>query len=282
MAVPVNKTPLVGAKRDAALAITALFKTYGLESLAPYITQYLQQGYAPDTVSILLQQTPAYKTRFAGNTARIKAGLSVLSPGEYLATERAYRDTLAKHGLPVGFYDKPSDFQSFIEKDISPTELDQRATAASDFIQKNDKQTLDYFKKYYTTGDMVAFALDSKRAAPLVGKAFQASNIGGAATASGVNIDRARAEELAAGGITTQQAQQGFGEVGQDLRAAKQLSQIYGGQALTQDDLINSLFENNADASERKKKLASKERASFNGASGLSRGALTSDPSGTE
>jgi hypothetical protein len=284
-AAPINpQTGLTGAQRDAATAITDTFTTYGLGSLAPDVISYLKQGYSADTVSILLQQTAAYKQRFIANDARAKAGLAVLSPAQYLATEQAYRQVLSKWGVPTGFYDQNSDFTAFLSKDISATEVDQRAQAASDFVNKNDPATLAYFKKYYSSGDMVAYALDPTRAAPLVGKAFEAANIGGAASTNGVNIGQSTAETLAGAGITSQQAQQGFGLVGQNLAPATNLSSVYGGQAVTQQDLVNSTFNtgDSADATLRINKLASQERASFGGSSGVSATALSSGSGSSE
>jgi hypothetical protein len=278
MAAAINpQTGLTGAQRDAATAITDTFTTYGLASLAPDVITYLKEGYSADTVSILLQQTAAYKQRFIANVARAKNGLSVLSPAQYLATEDSYAQVMQKYGLPAGFHDKASDYQKFLENDVSAAELDTRAQAASDFVNKNDPATLAYFKKYYSSGDMIAYALDPTRAEPLVGKAFEASNIGGAASTNGVNIGQSTAETLATAGVTTQQAQTGFGLVGQDQATAANLSSIYGGQPLTTQDLINSTFNtgDSADATLRKNKLASQERASFGGTSGVSTTALS-------
>ena len=77
--------------QDAIASLTDTFKNYGLGSLAGRIAEYLYQGYSQDTVSLMLQDSPEYKKRFAGNDARVKNGLPVLSPKEYLATESAYR-----------------------------------------------------------------------------------------------------------------------------------------------------------------------------------------------
>ena len=71
---------LTGANRDAAKALVELFKQYGLESLAPKIVEFIQNGYSADTTAILLQDTTEYKQRFAANEARRKKGLPVLSP----------------------------------------------------------------------------------------------------------------------------------------------------------------------------------------------------------
>ena len=267
---------LTGAQRDANAAVLALFTSYGLASLAPVIMSYIKNGYSADTASIMLQDTTQYKTRFAGNTARIKAGLSVLSPAEYLATEKSYGQIMSKYGLPAGFHDQTSDYQKFIEADVSPVELDQRAQSASDFVNRNDAQSLAYFKQYYSTGDMIAYALDPKRAAPLVGKAYEASLIGGAAATQGLGVSKLVSEDLAGRGITADQASQGFGIVSADQKAANELSNIYGGGPLTQQDLIDSTFKNDAVATQRKNKLASQERANFGGSGGASSTALSS------
>src|SRR5574342_3329 len=90
---------LTGESRDAFMAINSLFKGYGLESLAGKIYEYVKNGYAADTISILLQDTAEYKQRFSGNEARKAAGLPVLSPGEYLAVEASYRQIMQSAGL---------------------------------------------------------------------------------------------------------------------------------------------------------------------------------------
>src|ERR1019366_4736683 len=258
-------------------ALTALFTSYGLASLAPVIMGYIKNGYSADTASIMLQDTAQYKARFIGNVARAAKGLAVLTPAQYLATEDSYAQVMQKYGLPAGFHDKTSDYQKFIENDVSAAELDTRAQAASDFVYKSDSATVAYFRKYYSTGDMIAYALDPTRAAPLVGKAYDAASIGGAAADNGVTIGQSTAETLGNAGVTAQQAQQGFSLVGQDAGTAANLSSIYGGQPLTTQDLINSTFNtgDSADATLRKNKLASQERASFGGTSGVSTTALS-------
>ena len=270
---------LTGASRDAAAALTSLFTSYGLGSLAPQIVGFLKQGYSSDTVSLLLQDTAAYKQRFAANAAREKAGLPVLSPAQYLATEQSYRQIMQQAGLPPGFYDQPSDFTKFLEQDISPAEIQSRVQAASTFVNSADQNALNYMKQYYTQGDLMAYALDPTRAAPLVGKAFDAAQVGGAAADQGLAVDKATADELASKGISAAQASQGFSLVASDLPNATRLSQIYGG-GLSQQDLINETFLNDAGAAFKRQTLASKERANFGGSSGVNNGSLTTSTAG--
>lgn len=269
---------LTGPQRDAASAVISVMSQFGLESLAPKIAEYVRNGYSADTVTLLLQDTPEYQQRFIANKARIKAGLPALSPGEYIATERAYGQVLRKYGVPAGFYDQPGDFQKFLENDMSPAELDSRAQAASDFIQRADPNQMNFFKQYYTQGDMVAYALDPKRAEPLVGKAFQAASLGGDAAAQGLDITKSYAEHLAGQGLTEAQARQGFGIVATDAARARELSAIYAGseQALTTQDLMAATLEGDAKAQDKANKLASRERAAFGGSSGVNKSSLQS------
>jgi hypothetical protein len=123
-------------QRDAATILTRTVHQYGLGSLAGQITGFIQQGYSADAISILLQNTPEYKQRFAANDARLKKGLPALSPAEYIATERSYRQVMSAAGLPLGFYDQTSDFQKFLENDMSPTELKSRVDTAAQAVNQ--------------------------------------------------------------------------------------------------------------------------------------------------
>src|ERR1700749_1854637 len=82
---------------------------WGIATLVPDAQKLIMQGLDNDAVTLQLQETDAYKKRFAANALRIKAGLTVLSPAEYVATETAYAQVLRQFGLPKGFYDSRDD-----------------------------------------------------------------------------------------------------------------------------------------------------------------------------
>src|SRR5574340_983449 len=188
---------LTGAQRDAFAALNAIFTQFGLGTLAPAIANFIRQGYSSDTISLLLQDTPEYKQRFAANAVRLKKGLPVLSPAQYLATEQSYRQIMRSAGLPPGFYDNVNDFQTFLENDVAPQELQQRVTDARNFIDTADAEQKKYFEQFYSRGDMIAYALDPNRAAPLIGKQLNAALIAGQAADHNMAIDRAMAERMA-------------------------------------------------------------------------------------
>ena len=266
---------LSGTNRDAFMALETVFKNYGLESLAGKIYDYVKNGYSSDTISILLQDTPEYKKRFAANEARIKAGLPVLSPADYINVENAYRQTLRASGLPQGFYDSTDDFTDLISKDVSPTELQSRADLATQATALANP----YFKKALNQlgiddGHMAAYFLDPDRALPLLQKSAATAQIGAAALQQGLTFNQSYAEQLATSGITAAEAQQGYSQVAQELQTMQNLGQIYG-QKWTQSESEQAAFGTNAAASQQKARLLSQERGAFSGASGAARGGLS-------
>ena len=281
---PQSDSPVSGLdnnQRNAYVAIQNMLKQFGLESLAPKILSYVKQGYSSDTISVQLQETKEWKQRFAANEVRVKKGLPVLSPQEYIATERAYRQIMQNAGVPSGFYDSTKDFQSFLEKDISPEEVNNRVKAATDFVQRADPKEVARMKQWYTTGDMIAFALDPKRAQPLVGKAFQAATIAGQADQQGVRgLDKRTAESLAGEGVSREQAQQGFGLIAGEQDNANRLASIYGQGKFSTGDLVDEVFRADASVAERRRRLASQERGSFSGSGGAGRGSLAKNSGG--
>jgi hypothetical protein len=277
MAVDVSK--FSGAQKDAFAALNSLFSSYGLGDLSSTIADYLKNGYSGDTIQLLLRETPAYKTRFAANDARVKAGLPALSPAEYLATETSYRQIMRAAGLPAGFYDKPDDFKQFLEKDVSPQEVQSRVTQASNFIESASPEQKALFSNWYTKGDMIAYALDPSRAAPLVGKAFNSAQIGGEATSHGLGIDQQMAETLTNHGVSADQASQGFGIIQQNLANDQKLGAL-SGDKITGYDAMKEVFLNDASVTQRRDRLASQERARFGGASAVGGASLGTSSSG--
>jgi hypothetical protein len=270
---------LTGDQKDAFASLNALFTSYGLGSLAPKIVDFIKQGYSADTINLLLQETTEYKQRFAANEVRRQKGLPVLSPAEYLATETSYRQIMRAAGLPAGFYDQPQDFQKFLEQDVSPTEIQSRVQSASDFINSASPEEKAAFSKWYTNGDMIAYALDPKRAAPLVEKAFATAQVGGAAAEQGLSIDQKMAQTIAEAGINGQQASQGMALVASTVGNDQKLAAI-SGDSINAYDLMRETFLNDQSVSQKRDRLASQERARFGGSSAVGSGSLTQSSSG--
>lgn len=270
---------LTGPQRDIAITLTELFRSYGLETLAPKIIEFIKQGFDGNTVALLLQDTQEYKQRFKANETRRAKGLPVLSPAEYLSVERSYREIMSSAGLPVGFYDQPQDFEKWIADDVSPVEIKARVDAASELVNTIDPNVRAYFERFYTQGDLVAYALDRQRATTVLQRQVQAAQVGGAAAGAGIGIDRGLAEQIATRGVTGEQAGAGFGFVADERERVEMLGALYD-ENLTEQDLIQEVFFNDPVAARRRRQLASRERAAFSGSSAINQRSLSRDTAG--
>lgn len=272
---------------NAITNLTSMFAAYGLGgNFANAIKDMVVKGYTADTISLIAQDpnstnplAVAFQARFAGNAARIKAGMAPLSPAEYIATERSYRQIMQAAGLPKGFYDSNSDFTSFIAKDVSPTEIKSRVDAAAESIANADPFYKSSLMSMYglSTGDMIAHALDPQMALPLLQKQAEAVKIGTAASRQGWGISATGAENLYAQGVTAAQAAQGFKSVAGMQTEQQRLAEIWGGDTAAQgQNLVAATFgtAGAAYADQQIKALQQKEINAFSGGSGIAKGSL--------
>lgn len=272
----------VSEKEDAIARLKKTFAGYNLGSLGDRIVEYIYQGYSEDTASLLLQDSPEYKKRFSANDARVKAGLPVLSPKEYLATESAYKSILRNAGLPKGFYDDHSDFQKMIAGDVSATELKQRVDAAAKAIDSSDPYYKEALQNMYglDAGHMIAYTLDPERALPLVEKQAKAVEYGAAALRQGLTTAPTSQYEAYASGVGTGVgAEQGMAQIAEMTPGLTTLGQISGDQ-YSQQTAEQEVFGGLASARRKRQKLTQEEEARFTGRSNVESGSLGSGMTG--
>lgn len=265
---------LTGANRDAFMALKSLFTSYGLGSLADKIYNYVKNGESADTISIQLQDTPEYKQRFAGNEARKANGLPVLNPADYLATEASYKQIMQAAGMPSGFYDQNSDFNDWIGKNISPSEIQNRVDMAT---QATVLSNPDYRKALNQMGiddaHLTAYFLDTNRALPYLQKAAATAQVGAEALRQNLTFDQGYAEQLATMGISADQARQGYQQIAGELDTMKALGGIYG-ENWNQRQSEAAAFgtEGGTQAQAKQRRLLSQERGAFGGREGSAAG----------
>jgi len=269
-------------RESVAKIITARFAQYGLETLGAKVLELAKQGYNEDTITLELQNTDEYKIRFAANQERLKKGLSVLTPAEYLSVEDAYRQTLRAYGLTQ--FDNDAYVRQFIANDVSPTELSNRVVTAVQRVQNADPAVAQTLRDYYGIGqtDMVAYVLDPNQKLQEIQRKVAASEIGVAARRQGLEAGVSVAEQLAAQGVTQAEAQKGYATIADILPTAQKLSDIYGttldgyGQAEAEQEVFNQL----ASAQRKRQTLTSREIASFGGSSGMAKSSLKQSSGG--
>jgi hypothetical protein len=268
------------------------FGKYGLSSLVDGIKGLLVDGTPASEFALKLRETPAYQARFSANADRIKAGLSALSPAEYVALEDQYQNIMRNYGLPKSYYaesvdpttgiKKQTGFDRFLAGDVSPTELEDRIATAQQRVTNSNPEVLQALKQFYpdiSNADILAYSLDPQNALTNIKRKVTAAEIGGAALAQGLKAQGGTAESLAGLGITKAQAQQGYTDIANILPRGSALADIYGQPAYTQATAEAEVFNTAgaAEATAKRKKLTALEQAQFGGSSGV--GALDRDRS---
>jgi hypothetical protein len=264
------------------------FKQYGLEALVSPLKSLIEEGVSPSEFTLRLRETDAYKKRFAANAQRVAKGLRALSEAEYIGTEDQYQDVMRRYGMPESYYTKgelgiQSGFEKFLAGDVSAVELEDRIQTAQNRVVNSNPEVAKALKEFYpgiSNGDILAYVLDPTNAIEQIKRKVTAAEIGGAAIQSGLQTGMTRAEELAAAGITKQQAQQGFQTVAEVAPRGGQLAEIYKQSPYTQTTAEQEVFglAGSVDAAKQRKKLTSLETAAFSGAAGA--GAIARDRAG--
>lgn len=265
------------ARKDAMAVLSDRFAKYGLTSLATKIKELAITGASEATITLQLQETPEYQQRFSANALRLKKGLTVLSPAEYLANEDRYRQALRAYGLTQ--FDNDAYVSQFIANDVSPTELSNRIVTAVQRVQNADPAIAKQLKDYYKIGqtDLVAYVLDPEQQFQKIERQVAAAEIGVAAGKQGLTAGVNVAEQLAAQGVSQAEAQKGYATIADILPTAEKLSGIYGttlegyNQATAEQEVFNSL----ASAQRARQRLTARELAQFSGSSGMSKVSLS-------
>ena len=268
---PVGNAPaplVMGDSPDARNTIKAMLATYGLEDLSDVMWQQYTSGLVDITNErasfYALRDQPSFKKRFAANETRLKNGLGELTPADYVQLEDYYRSTLQSNGLPPGFYDSPDDFQKLIENDVSPAELQTRVQKGYRAVAQADPEVKRQMQELYgvSEGQLAAYFLDPQRAVTLLERQAQAANIAARGMEQGgIQVSGQFAENLAARGVTPDEALRGFGQVGQ----LGELTQTFAGEtALSGEQLAGAAFGIDVAAQqelERRKRLRTGEFA---------------------
>ena len=262
------------------------------EALAKQLQTLATSGAGPDTISLALQNSDAYKARFAGNATRTANGMSALSPKDYIDWENNVQSVLQAAGVPQGFYAGTDEMAKLIGANVNYQVLQSRVDLAAKSIANSDPFYTQQLQNLYgvSQGDMIAHVLDPSVAMPLLQKQVSSTNIAAEAARQGTNINLSTAEQLAGMGVTQAQAQQGFTSIAQQQPALQAiLSRTAGlGEAGTVGQSLQSAAfnapiagETPAQAEQRIKRATTAESNLYGGSAGASKGSLgISDTSG--
>ena len=270
----------IKSERVSAYALLeSEFSKYGLSELAGTVKQLILDGASSAEMTIKLRNTPQYQVRFAGNTQRLKDGKNVYDEATYLALENSMQQAFTAYGVSGLLGDSRAKQQAklatFIGGDISPTEVKKRIQLAVDEVT-NRPDILSAFQTYYpqvTQTDLVSYFLDPKETETKLITKIKASQIGAAASRQGFVTNVINAEDLAALGVTEEQADIGYRNVAGVLPEAQKLAAIEG-TTYTASDAEGAYLRNLESEQRKLRKLAERETARFQGTSGVNQTTL--------
>jgi hypothetical protein len=272
------------AQQSAIAFFQQQLAAWGIPQLAADAAKLVKQGLGADAITLALRQSDAYKKRFAANDLRRKAGLAELSPAEYVATETAYAQVLRQFGMPAGFYDSHDDFTQLLAKDVSAAELSQRAQDAQSRYLLGPAENRAWWRDHFggTDAEAIAAILDPGKALPLMERRLTQAEIGGAAARQGLQVSGVRAGELAAAGVTADQANQGYANIAQALPTESAIAQRFGdriGQA--EEEAATFGTAGAADSLEKKRRLQASETGLFAGKAAADSASLSRSTAGS-
>jgi hypothetical protein len=214
-----------------------------------------------------------FDERFVGNKMLRDAGKTEYSYSNYLALEQELQNDIRDAGFPPGFYDDPASLAKLIGGEVSRAELRDRAQAAYVAVRQADPNTVAELKNLYgvNEGELAAYFLDPTKASDTMGKRLtgqdltrrvQAAQIGAQArTQAGIGLTSTQAEQLAAQGISTQEAQQGFAAIRQQQELFQPI--MAGEQQISQQEQIGAALGTNAEAAQRVATRRRRRQAEF-------------------
>jgi hypothetical protein len=285
---------------NALSLLKSTLASYGIDptgAVSNAIVGLIQKNYDAPTIQALIEDPNAAKSsdpnvaalgtawqaRFAGNVAREKAGLTPLSPADYINTENSYKAVMARAGLDAAHMD-PTKLAGLIGMDVSPAEVNQRINAAMTAITSEDPFVVQQLQQQFnlTNGDLIGHLLDPTTQASVIQNKVTAAQIGAEAARQGTDINAMNAYTLAQQGVTQAQAQQGFQNIAQQLPGTQAIASRYAafapagqiGAALQTATFGVPGTQTQAQAEAELRRLQTQEVSAFSGSSGAGKGSL--------
>jgi len=281
-------------ERKSAFAILEdTFKQYNLETLAPVIKQFMIEGISAEEATLRLRDNEAYKNRFIGNQGRIAKGLAAYSPKEYLQAEEVYQNLLNSNNLS-GLANKTT-VDKLIAGAVSPAETQDRINKVFNKIDNASAEVKNELGRYFSQygfndpnmqrNQLAESILSGEDPAMKLESGIRKAQLRAGATAAKFALPEQRIETIESllqqAGISDTYAagQQGFQTLAQIEPTTTKLADIYKEAPVSQEELQKEAFLGLK--SERRKKLAEKEQATFSGQAGTTQVSLAQQGRGT-
>jgi len=267
-----------------------LFAQYNLSSLSGVFKQLMGEGYTATEALVKVKTdsslnpttgkawNAAYTLRFAGNAALVKNGKNAMSEAAYINLEDSMANTLQAYGhgtmLNKNRTDNEATMAQWIGNGWNATDFNDLINTAVTRVENADPQILKQMQIYYPElqkTDLISYMLNPKETLVGLKQKVATGEIGAAFQQQGLASGLTSMSDLAAYGVTQDQAIAGASNIATVLPDASKLSNIYKetGIEYNQETGTQEFLKSNADAARKRKLLASAERGSFEGSAGV-------------
>lgn len=219
-----------GTQADAKAIIQDYLNQYNLGNLATWAWGQITNSATADQILVNMYATPEFNARFPAIAQRAAAGLPPISPSDYLTYEDNAKQIENTYGMPTGFLSNPNEIAGLLTKDVSVSELTDRANKGFQAVTQSPPETRQAFTAMFGVngdGALAAHFLDPKVALPLLEKQATMAQIGGQAAMNGIDVSQGLAAQMANVGVTGPTAQTGLADLTkrQDLYQASATEQ---------------------------------------------------------
>jgi hypothetical protein len=298
---PTLPAPVTPKPSEKYAGIVALLSSYGIDKIADMVDKVLVDYPESDGEEILnllrydQRYNKPYLDRFAGNAARLKNKMPLLSEDVYLQQEMGYSKMFKSYGLTN--LDNREQYTRLIAADIDIPEATTRVSMAYDRVLKAEPSTKNAFLRFFpmlSNQDLVAAMLNPEEQLPALERKVQSAEIGGAALRQGLVAELAdtsyksamysnvQAGTVGAGTIETAGVSPAasvvkYQTIASELPTMEKLSSIYGStmEQYGQREAEQAELLGLASAKRKKERLVAREEAEFKGESGVGPGAFS-------
>lgn len=275
-------------EREAASSfLSGVLRQYNMDSLANQVDSLVRQwGTNTEVIAEKLRQTNEYKERFKGLLGLQQRGITdVRNEAQYLQLETNYRQVFRQAGIQSFLGDAGSTAERDAIADIvgkfslSVDEVRARVDDAQRVVAESPAEVREALQRFYNVpaSELVAYTLDPERTMNRINRMANAAIVGGTAAQRGLNIDLGTAEGVAGlageGDINTAQLTTDLTQSRIVRDATTRLAAIEDTD-LSDSEIVQSELNLSADAQRKVKALQSRERARFQGTSGITSSAL--------
>jgi hypothetical protein len=199
-------------------AFEQMLRNYGLGELVGWAKDQFTQGRTPDEINLSLEEQPAFRRKYSAIFDRRDKGLPPTSVDDIMSYRQQALNLESFYDLPAGMLSDDVNVNSAITRDVSFAELEHRVTLGASVALNQPPEVAAWLQDTYGIGQggLIAYFTDPDHAMPFIERAAASGLVAGASQRQGFGaLSRAEAEQLAQAGVTSDQANEAFGQLAQ-------------------------------------------------------------------